>query len=66
MIAFEGVNYYSVKEVAALLKQQELTIRRYIREGRLPAIKRFGKWVISARTIEDFLTAKPESCEVSK
>lgn len=34
--------YYTTKEVSSLMKVQEVTVRRWIKSGKLPAI-RFGR-----------------------
>lgn len=38
----QGQKYYTVKEIAALLKLHEETVRRAIRQGRLESVK-FGR-----------------------
>jgi len=58
MITFEGTNYYNTAEVAEKLNTRKKTVCRYIREGRLAAVKQFGEWIISAAAIEDFLRAE--------
>lgn len=49
--------FYSLQEVADLLKVKYLTIFRWARSGKLPAYK-FGKqYRVSAETLQEFINA---------
>ena len=45
--------FYTIYETADLLKVHHTTIRRAIREHRLPATKIGTKWLIKKETIQD-------------
>ena len=48
--------YYSVEEVKDILKVSIETIRRYVRSGKLPAIKLGGKYIrIAKKDLDEFL-----------
>lgn len=54
--------FYTLQEVADLLKVQYLTIFRWVKSGKLPAYK-FGKqYRVSAETLKNFI----DSAKVSK
>lgn len=46
-------------EAAPLLRLHEVTVRRLLRQGKLPGVKTGREWRISAATLHDFLTAPP-------
>ena len=52
------VTLYDVTEVAELLNLSRYTIHRYIRKGRLPAVKSGGHWLVSDTALFDFLHGK--------
>ncbi len=35
--------YYTVEEVARILGVDEETVRRWLRQGKIPGVKRFGR-----------------------
>lgn len=43
--------YYTIEEVAEILKVHHTTIRRAIKQNRLPAFKIGTKWLIKKETI---------------
>jgi excisionase family DNA binding protein len=45
-------------EVAELLKVKEATVRKWIRDGELPAIQFHREWRIAVRHLEEFITAR--------
>lgn len=49
-------NFYTVKQVAFILKVHPLTIRRYIREKKLPAVKLSGLVRIKEKDLQNFQT----------
>jgi excisionase family DNA binding protein len=49
---------YSVLEIAERLDITDVTIRKYIREERLPAQKIGGAWLVSEKNLQDFLTGE--------
>ena len=65
---------YTVKQVAILLKVHQLTVRRYINEGKLKAIKIGGNVRISQNDLRSFSEAylpatksnKAQSNEISR
>lgn len=51
------MKFYTVKEVADLLRLDETTIRRYLRAGTLKGLQvsKNGKWRISEESLNHFL-----------
>lgn len=48
------------KQVAALLQLHPVTVRRFINEGRLPAVRLGGKWLrIRQSDVRSFVDAQP-------
>lgn len=45
---------FSVKEVAEIFGKSELTIRRWVKDGKIKAIKAGGAYQFSLKDIEDF------------
>lgn len=45
-------------EVAELLKMKEATVRKWIRDGELPAIQFHREWRVSVRHLEEFVSAR--------
>lgn len=45
---------FSVKEVAEIFGKSELTIRRWVKDGKIKAIKAGGTYQFSLKDIEDF------------
>lgn len=47
------MKYYTIREVAVILRFKERTIRQWIRDGKLKASKydRSGKWFISDKEL---------------
>ena len=56
-IQVEDITVYNVKEVSELLGITQVTIREYIRQGRLRAKKIAGEWRITGDALRDFLSA---------
>jgi len=47
-------NFFTIKQVAFILKVHQLTIRRYIREKKLPAVKVAGLVRIKEKDLQNF------------
>lgn len=48
--------YYTTKEVAEMLKVHNESVRRWIRQGDLPAVKLGGKYIrISSNDLQEFI-----------
>ncbi len=58
----EDERWYDVKDVVDMLKVHEQTVRRWIKQGELPALLfgRRGGYRIKASDLEAFLTAQAE------
>ena len=56
-IQVEDITVYNVKEISELLGITQVTIREYIRQGRLRAKKIAGEWRITGDALRDFLSA---------
>lgn len=52
---------YTVEEVAAALKLHPYTVRRLIREGKMPAFKAGGQWRFRKDEIERWSKTDPSS-----
>jgi len=48
----------TTQEVADLLKVKEATVRKWIRDGELPAIHLHREWRIAVRHLEEFVAAR--------
>lgn len=48
-------NFYNVNQSAFIMKVHPLTVRRYIREGRLKAVKLGGNVRIRERDLQNFM-----------
>ncbi len=51
-----GLEVYSVKEVAAILKTSRQQVRKMIQNEELPAVKVGREWRVSVEALQDFLT----------
>lgn len=47
-------NFFTIKQVAFILKVHQLTVRRYIREKKLPAVKIAGLVRIKEKDLQGF------------
>ena len=56
-IQVEDITVYNVKEISELLGITQVTIREYIRQGKLRAKKIAGEWRITGDALRDFLSA---------
>ncbi len=55
MPVMESQKYWTPREVAERFKVSEETVRRYIREGKLKAIKFGNSYRISDEALQEFL-----------
>ena len=55
-IQIEDITIYSVKEISESLGITQVTIREYIRQGKLRAKKIAGEWRITSDALMDFLS----------
>jgi excisionase family DNA binding protein len=55
-IQVEDITIYNVKEISDILGITQVTIREYIRQGRLRAKKIAGEWRITGESLRDFLS----------
>ena len=53
-------NYLTVEEVSEKIKVHQNTIRIWIREGRLKAIKVGTRWKVSELSLDNFLFERKE------
>ena len=54
MINMESDQYYSIKEVANMLKVAYLTVYRWIKNGKIPAIKAGKQYRIKKEDLNSF------------
>lgn len=47
--------FYTVEEVACMLRMHIESVRRLIRQGKIKAIKRGNKWLISYKDLDEYL-----------
>ncbi len=55
--------FYTVEQIASLLKIHQKTVQRYIREGRLRAVKVGKSWRVSGHDLSVFTESEPLSPE---
>jgi len=55
MLAVENLKLYTVEELSGMLKARPVTIRAYIRSGKLKAQKVSGKWYVANTKLQEFL-----------
>jgi len=64
VIAMEEEQLLTVEEVAQKLRKQPFTVRRFLREGKIPAYKMQGTWLVRSSDLDRFIEAqkyrKPE------
>ncbi len=56
-IQVEDITIYNVKEISEIIGITQVTIREYIRQGKLRAKKIAGEWRITGDALRDFLSA---------
>lgn len=52
--------YYTIQEIAEQLKVAYLTVYRWIKEGKLEAVRAGKQYRISAKALDKFLSNKPK------
>lgn len=55
--------YYTVEQIAALLYMHPKTVQRYIREGRLRAVKIGKSWRVDGHDLSKFVESRAESAD---
>ncbi len=55
-IKVEDITIYNVKEISDILGITQVTIREYIRKGKLRAKKIAGEWRITGESLREFLS----------
>ena len=59
-IKFGGLTLYDLDETSKGLEVSKITLRKYIKEGRLGAQKVGGRWLISEEALREFFKQKSE------
>lgn len=54
-VKIQGIQFYTVLEVAAELQISSMTVRSYIKDGRLPAKKLGRRYLITDTDIKKFI-----------
>lgn len=49
------IRVYTVQELANLLRLTPQTVRRFLKEGRIPARKVGGKWLVTEEALRAYL-----------
>jgi excisionase family DNA binding protein len=52
-------SFLTVRAAADKLQISEFTLRRYLRDGKIKAFKRFAKWYIYISDLNEFITTQP-------
>lgn len=60
-VKVEDMTIYTVKEVSDILGITQITIREYIKQGKLKAKKIAGVWRITGESLRDFLSERKET-----
>ncbi len=55
---------YTVREVALLLGLSRGSTYALVREGRIPALRMGGRWIVPKRRFHAWLDARPETAEL--
>ena len=50
-----GIRFYYLDDLAAKFQVNERTVRRWIKSGKLSAMKWGGRWLIAESDIEEFI-----------
>ena len=50
-----GLKLYSVKEVAEKLRKPKLTVRNYLKEGKIKGLKITGRWYILENNLDRYI-----------
>lgn len=49
--------FYSVAEVAEILRMSSMTVYRAIADGEVPAVRIRGRWIVPARAVDELIEA---------
>lgn len=55
-IKIAGLKVYSIAEISKILNITPLTLRRYMREGRIRGTKVAGKWYVTEEKLQSIFT----------
>jgi len=50
------ISFFTTDQLAKILDLSMLTVRRYLREGKIKAVKIGQRWYISSRNLDKFLS----------
>jgi excisionase family DNA binding protein len=59
------IKLYSVQELAKSLDVTTVTLRAYIKQGKLKARKMGGKWYVSEESLKSYFNPQPEERRAS-
>ena len=57
----KDINFYSVPELSQKLDVTTVTIRKYLKQGKLKGKKVMGKWFIVSDDVEEFFESAHET-----
>lgn len=60
MIKMGDTNAFTLYEIAKMFDVTPQTLRKYLKEGRIQAVKFGGKWVITEEAMKNFLLNKEQ------
>lgn len=55
-----NMNIYSTEDIAKLLNIHILTVRRYLKEGKIKGHKLGKRWYVTEEAIQDLLTGRTD------
>lgn len=58
MITMGNTNAFTLYEICKMFNVTPQTLRRYLKEGRIKAVKFGGKWVITEDAMKAYLTGQ--------
>lgn len=58
-----GLTLYSIEDLREILGVQAVTLRRYLREGKIKARKVAGRWYVSEDALREFFLEEEEKVE---
>jgi len=61
MIKMGDTNAFTLYEISKMFDVTPQTLRKYLKEGRIQAVKFGGKWVITEEAMRNFLLNKDKS-----
>ncbi|WAA12829.1 helix-turn-helix domain-containing protein [Fervidibacillus halotolerans] len=65
-VQIENADLYTLEEVAEILSMSIVTIRQYVRKGKLKATKQWKNWMVSSNEIARLLYMKKYGVELDK